>query len=202
VETLWFLVVVYVVFVMLVRSQQKAKRARQGGQAPGPAQPESRRARLEELQRVLRGETPPSDEVLRLANRFGVSLPAPPVAGPATDSAEPVFDYDTETIREAEARERAAETPAFLPRGIAPGVPRGGQLRAPPATGVAPRLQSRIVQRVVPPPGAEPEVTAAEPGTTTPGAPAAAARVARLARGGLRGAFVLSELLGPPRGQA
>jgi hypothetical protein len=68
--------------------------------------------------------------------------------------------------------------------------------RANLVSSIAPRLESRIVDRMVAPPSSAPVVAA--PAASVP----AAERLTRIAAGGLRGAFVLSEILGPPRGDA
>ncbi len=63
-------------------------------------------------------------------------------------------------------------------------------------SGIASRIESRIVDRMVAPATAAPAQEA--PVAAVP----AVKRLTRLAAGGLRGAFVLSEILGPPRGGA
>jgi hypothetical protein len=198
VDAFWLILIVYVAIVLVGRSQQQKRRGQ--GAAGGEAKPHP--TSLRDLQLMLQGQEPPTDDARALAERLRVRLPAAP-APPREDAAEPVVDYDAESIRIAEQRRRAAETPAFLPERARQGPGPKLTLRAPPTTAVASRIESRIVDRVVAPPGAAADATAARAATPVPGASSpAAARLARYADGSLRGAFVLSEILGKPRGGA
>ncbi len=212
-DAFWLIVLVWVAVVFFGRSQQKA---RGGGRAGGPP----RQTPLDDLRLMMEGKEPPMEDARRLAERPGVQVPMglarPPEA--ATRAEPEVADYDTEATQLADQRRLAAATPAFLPPDEAAAA--AAAPRTPPVPRITTRIESRIVDRVVVPPVAGTAAAAsgvAGPGAGRAGGPSAAttspltagaaqlnpaaARLAALASGGLRGAFVLSEILGPPRSE-
>jgi hypothetical protein len=202
-DVLWLIVVVYVVLVFLGRAQQKARRAGRGaGGAATEGGGPSRQERLEALRRALEQRIEPDNAQVLAARRLSATGSGRMVVKvvPQADDLGQVFeDYDSESVQAAEARLRAAEAPAVsLEEEGESASPARLAVRQPAPSVIAPRLQPRITGI-----GAMPaDRTAAEPvpGTTAPTtARVGAARLAQLANGGLKGAFALAEILGPPK---
>lgn len=196
---IWLVIVVaYVALVYFGRAQQEAKRKAQGGQgggsAPDAAARAARREALRQEMEAQRESTTRYNVVLEPQPTGSRSRYAPRVVAEEEVPEEVPVDYDAEAVQTAEARRRAAESPAFLPARAAGSGMQPAQA-APPASAITSRIESRIVDRIGAPQSAAPAPAAAARVT-------AAQRLGRFATGGLRGAFVLSEIFGPPRGDS
>lgn len=196
---IWVILVgAYVAIVALGRSQREAKRRAQQGQGGGPAPdaPVPRGSRLREMMAELDAEEQARSKLeVVVTPEWGSRRPATVEVRPQAP-APPPTDFDAQAVALTESRRRAAETPAFLPPAEVQALE--GQ-RTPPAPRITSRIESRIVDRVVAPAAALATGAAVSPAGAPPGRSAAAARLAQLAGGGLRGAVVLSEILGPPK---